>query len=360
MWRSRELPEQTETELGYCRKCKEFGTLVKIHDVEAWPPGMDHTRVPGLFSEDEVKFRKEDHGFIGIDLSKEAFEGCKFRYVDEEETVQLCEARGLDMCPFHVYGFIWGSETYYLIDCDCLHDAFNNYAELKKHWREDPPCIRDEEFDDFSKIEYNSVVPIVVEDAPQKAVMQKKLPGESVIPLILKASTFVHVLTHNVDNYFLGILQTLAVKGVNVTIALNPSALGKGRLRVILNVASYSRRNLRITVNNKVHAKRIFIDGTYDLDLSSVNLSYKGLYDNIENIPEFSFSMPSLNKKVWGIIKDVHDQKFIPAFREGKDIFEWCAAKKPDIYKECSKAFQRRKKEMELIEKMAERPNKKK
>jgi len=355
MWKIKKSPKQKETGLGYCRKCKEFDRLVNIYDVEAWPPGMDHSRIPGIFLEDEVKFEKAEDGFVGITISKEAFEGCEFRYVDEEETVEVCKARGLDMCPFHVYGFIWGSETYYLIDCDCLHDEVGNHAELEKRAREVPPCIRDEEFYDFSNIEYNSVVPIAVEDTPLKAFMQEKLPGESVIPLILKASMFVHALTHNVDDYFLGILQTLAVRGIDVTIALNPSALGKGRLRAILNIASYSRGNLHIAVNNKVHAKRIFIDGIYDLDLASVNLSYRGLYCNIENIPEISFSMPSLDEKVWEVIRDVHEQKFVPAFRGGRDIFEWCADKKSDVYEECSRAFERRKKEMELIERMRKR-----
>lgn len=354
------MSEEIDTGLGYCSECKKFSRLVKLHDIDAWPVGMENPRVPGIFLEDEVKFERHESGWTGLSYSGKAFEGCEFKYIDEEETLEVCKARRLDMCPFHCYGHNWGSETYHLIDCDCLHDEFENYIELKKHAKEVAPCIRDEEFSDFNSVIHNHVNPITVIDIPSKATMQKKMPAESIIPLVLKASRFVHAITYNIDDYFLGVLQTLAVKGVDVIIALNPSTLGKGRLKSILHVSSFSRGNLHVVVNNKVHAKRIFIDGIYDLDLASINLSYRALYDNIENIPELSFSTPSLSERDWEIIRTTHDQKFIPAFEAGRDILEWCSEKKPEVYKECSGAFERRRKEMELIEKMRERVEKSK
>jgi len=349
------MEKEIDTGLGYCSQCKKFDRRVEIYDIEATPPGEKGPGVEGLFLENEVKFKENGKGWIGIEISGKAFEGCEFEYADEEKITQVCKVTGDEMCPFHCVGFNWGSESYYLIDCDCLHTEFSNYIELKNNSCKIAPCLRDEEFYDFSDVEYNSVSPIIVEDTPSTVIVQKKLPGELVVPIILKASRFVHAITYNVDNYFLGILQTLAVKGVDVLIALNPGTLSKGKLKTILNVSSYSRRNLQIIVNRKVHAKRIFIDGIYDLDLASINLSYKALYDNIENIPEISFSTPSLSEKNWEIIRDTHNQKFIPAFEEGMDIFEWCSEQKPDVYEECSGAIERRKKEKVLIEKMGER-----
>jgi hypothetical protein len=346
------MREEANAELGYCRECKKFGRLVKLYSIEASPHGLDSPTEEGLFLEDEVKFEKTDQGWIGVKIVPEAFKSCKFKYVDEEEILEVCKISGNEECPFHTYYFDWGSEEYYLIDCDCLQTEFKNYLDLKKHASEICPCVREDEFDDFSNVEYNSISPIRAEDPPLKAIKQKKIPGELVIPTILKAATFIHMTTYNVDNYFLGILQTLAVKGVNVIIVLNPGTLTKGKLKAILNIASYSRGNLQIVVNNKVHAKRVFSDGIYDLDLASINLSYNALYDNIENIPEISFATPSLNERSWEIIRDTHNQKFISAFREGEDIFEWCHRTKPDVYRECSKAFARREKENELIKKM--------
>lgn len=348
------MAEELDTGLGYCSNCKRFGKLSKLYDIEANIPMIKsaYATEEGLFLDNEAKFNRNTHGWLGVTIHAKAFKSCEFVYADDEKTVQVCKLKGKDQCPFHVVGFEWGCDTHYLIDCDCLHKEFINYIELKKHASEICPCDRYDEFSDFSNVEYNSVRPIIVEDVPSAIIVQQKLPGEHVIPIILKATTFIHVITYNVDNYFLGILQTLAVRGVDVIIALNPGTLTKGNLRKILNITSFSRGNLQIIINSKVHAKRIFIDGIYDLDLSSINLSYKALYNNIENIPELSFAIPSLSEKNWEIIKATHSQKFLSTFREGRDLFEWCREAKPDLYEECSKAFARRLEEMELIEKM--------
>jgi hypothetical protein len=87
-------------------------------------------------------------------------------------------------------------------------------VRLRKRASEICPYMRDEEFYDLSDVEYSSVCPIEVEGYPSSIIVQKKLPEVLVIPTILKATTFVHIITYNIDNYFLGILQTLAVKGV--------------------------------------------------------------------------------------------------------------------------------------------------
>jgi hypothetical protein len=346
------MVEKTDTKLGYCRRCKKFDRLVRLHYVEASPFGMKIPMVAGLFFEDELEFIKDEHGWIGISISKEAFKSCEFEYAEEEKMTQVCKVTGNEVCPFHCYNFDWSCDTYNLIDCDCMHREFNDYMKLREHASEVCPCIRDEEFYDFSNVEYSPIYPIEVEDHPSSVIVQKKLPGALVIPTILKATTFVHIITYNIDNYFLGILQTLAVKGVDVIIVLNPSTLTKGKLKTILNIASYSRGKLQILANNKVHAKRVFIDGIYDLDLASINLSYNALYDQIENIPELSFAAPSLSEKNWEVVRDIHNEKFLSAFKEGQDIFEWCKQTKRDVYKECVTAFARREKENELIKKM--------
>jgi hypothetical protein len=192
-----------DAELGYCNQCKRFGKLIRLYSVEASPPGMKSPIEEGLFLEDEVKF-KSDQGWTSIDISGKAFRSCEFEYIDDEETEQVCKISGNDMCPFHTMGFDWGSETYHLIDCDCLHREYENCLELKKHANEVCPCVRNEEFYDFSEIENNSITPIRIEDHPPTIVIQKKIPGELVIPMILEAASFIHIATFNIDKYFLG------------------------------------------------------------------------------------------------------------------------------------------------------------
>ncbi len=319
---------------------------MRVSFVSATPPGLEHPESLGMFFDDEMALKKGRDQWLSFEISSKPTKNCPEEYDSEGELIP-------NECAFSCYGFNWNYEDTLVINCRC-----SNYYEDLSKLRERKLCYCKR----MEEAGYSSIDPEegVVNDIPwdllnngvmdipekgfKKADFSIKITNDEILQAIPWAHKFIHFLSYNIDKYFVGILQTLAVKGVEVSAIVSPATLSRRGARELLDAESYSRRNFKVKVNDKNHAKRAFMDGYLDLDLESINLSFNALYYNNENEASLSYASFERAPRKWKIMQQTHEKKFVDYWNGGTPLSDYCQRKWPDMFKEWTQDVSRRQK----------------
>lgn len=293
----------------------------------------------GIFFEDEIKIEREDR-WESISISGKPQSKCPDVEVEEDGDVPDPE------CPFNFHGFDWADNKLPVMECRCDDSLYANAMALK-----DSHCYCERAIDlglDESDLRDDALKLIRVGEHTTPH-FKTKITNSEILPVVLDTRYFIHLLTFNIDKYFLGILQTLAVKEVDVLIVVNQSTLKMQTAMHLLDAQSFVGDFLQIRVNNTNHAKHAFVDGIYELNLSSINLSFQAMHYNNENEASLEYAHPLSSSDKWNFQYQNHQLKFLDIWHGGKDLEEYCRVKWPKMYEEWQERLERRAKLDKLI-----------
>jgi hypothetical protein len=327
-----DVSTEPETSLGYCTQCKTYGITSIIYSIEANVPYFISERI-GIFIPDEVNFKKEGQQETGISISGAPMANCPDIEVGEEDDVPD------PVCPFSSHGFDWAETPLPVMECRCNDSLYANAMSIRNTHCYCERAIELGLDESTLRLDNLEIVKVRKHRVPY---FKTKITNSEILPIVLDTQNFIHLLTFNIDKYFLGILQTLAVKNVEVSIVVNQSTLRKKSAMHLLDAQSFVGGNLQIRVNKINHAKHAFLDGVYELDLSSINLSFQALHYNNENEASLEFAHPLSSASKWRLQNQNHELRFVDIWQEGKDLEEYCSAKWPEMYEEWQARVERR------------------